>query len=131
MTPERAWTDPHLGRGGRAAGIAVSLYGVRSERNWGCGDFRDLLEIVDWAAADLEVGFVGLNPLHAIHNRRPFNTSPYLPNCIYYRNFIYLDVEGMEDFETLAAALASCAAAARRPRRSRPCGARRSSSTSA
>jgi 4-alpha-glucanotransferase len=99
VTPERAWTDPHLGRGGRAAGIAVSLYGVRSERNWGCGDFRDLLEIVDWAAADLEVGFVSLNPLHAIHNRRPFNTSPYLPNCLYYRNFIYLDVEGMEDFE--------------------------------
>jgi 4-alpha-glucanotransferase len=41
---------------------------------------------------------VGLNPLHAIHNRRPFNTSPYLPNSIFYQNFLYLDVEGMEDF---------------------------------
>ena len=40
VTPERAYMDPHLGRGGRAAGIAVSLYGVRSERNWGCGDFQ-------------------------------------------------------------------------------------------
>src|ERR1035438_5834588 len=30
--------------------------------------------------------------------RRPFNTSPYLPNCIFYQNFIYLDIEGMEDF---------------------------------
>ena len=46
-------TPPHLGRGGRAAGIAVSLYGVRSARNWGCGDFRDLLEVVDWAAEEL------------------------------------------------------------------------------
>jgi 4-alpha-glucanotransferase len=98
VTPERAWTHPHLGRGGRAAGIAVSLYGVRSERNWGCGDFRDLLDVVDWVATDLEASFVGLNPLHAIHNRRPFNTSPYLPNCIFYQNFLYLDVEGMEDF---------------------------------
>ncbi|HKE27789.1 MAG TPA: 4-alpha-glucanotransferase [Bryobacteraceae bacterium] len=98
VTPERAWTHPHLGRGGRAAGINVSLYGVRSERNWGCGDFRDLQDVVDWAADDLEASFVGLNPLHAIHNRRPFNTSPYLPNCIYYQNFIYLDVEGMDDF---------------------------------
>ncbi len=44
---------PHLGRGGRAAGIAISLYGVRSGRNWGCGDFRDLMELVDWAADDL------------------------------------------------------------------------------
>jgi 4-alpha-glucanotransferase len=98
VTPERAWTDPHLGRGGRAAGIAISLYGVRSERNWGCGDFRDLMDLVDWAADDFDASFIGLNPLHAIHNRRPFNTSPYLPNCIFYQNFIYLDIEGMEDF---------------------------------
>lgn len=98
VTPERAWTHPQLGRGGRAAGIAVSLYGLRSERNWGCGDFRDLAEVVDWSARNLEASFVGLNPLHAIHNRRPFNTSPYLPNCICYQNYIYLDVEGMEDF---------------------------------
>lgn len=98
VTPERAWMDPHLGRGGRAAGIAVSLYGVRSARNWGCGDFRDLLDVVDWAADALGASFVALNPLHAIHNRRPFNTSPYLPNSIFYQNFLYLDVEGMEDY---------------------------------
>lgn len=98
VTPERVWADPHLGRGGRAAGIAISLYGVRSESNWGCGDFRDLMDIVDWAADEMDVSFIGLNPLHAIHNRRPFNTSPYLPNCIFYQNFIYLDIEGMEDF---------------------------------
>src|SRR5581483_8038204 len=53
ITPERAWTPELLGRGGRAAGIAVSLYGVRSARNWGCGDFTDLLEVIDWAANDL------------------------------------------------------------------------------
>ena len=41
---------------------------------------------------------MALNPLHAIHNRRPFNTSPYLPNCTFYQNFLYLDVESMEDF---------------------------------
>jgi len=106
VTPERAWADPHLGRGGRAAGIAISLYGVRSDRNWGCGDFRDLLDIVDWAADEMDVSFIGLNPLHAIHNRRPFNTSPYLPNCIFYQNFIYLDIEGMEDFAAARRAVA-------------------------
>jgi len=98
VTPDRAWVSPHLGRGGRAAGIAISLYGVRSSRNWGCGDFGDLLEILAFAADDLEAGFVSLNPLHAIHNRRPFNTSPYLPNCIFYQNFLYLDIESMDDF---------------------------------
>ena len=98
VTPGRAWVSPHLGRGGRTAGIAVSLYGVRSARNWGCGDFGDLQQVVDFAADQLECGFVALNPLHAIHNRRPFNTSPYLPNCTFYQNFLYLDVESMEDF---------------------------------
>jgi 4-alpha-glucanotransferase len=98
VTPERAWVSPHLGRGGRTAGIAVSLYGVRSGRNWGCGDFGDLQQVVDFAAEQLECGFVALNPLHAIHNRRPFNTSPYLPNCTFYQNFLYLDIEAMEDF---------------------------------
>src|SRR5262249_47958641 len=97
-TPARAWTPPQLGRGARAAGIAVSLYGVRSGRNWGCGDFRDLLDVVDWVADDIGASFVALNPLHAIQNRGPFNTSPYLPNSIFYQNFLYLDVEGMEDF---------------------------------
>jgi 4-alpha-glucanotransferase len=98
VTPERAYSDPHLGRGGRVAGVAVSLYGVRSQRNWGCGDFRDLRDVIEWVSGDMGASFVGLNPLHAIHNRRPFNTSPYLPNCIFYQNFLYLDIEGLEDY---------------------------------
>src|SRR6202011_3649319 len=64
VTPDRAFVNAT-----RSAGIAISLYGVRSSRNWGCGDFTDLIEVVDWAASELEAEFVGLNPLHAIHNR--------------------------------------------------------------
>jgi 4-alpha-glucanotransferase len=104
VTPERAWSDPHLGRGGRVAGVAVSLYGVRSQRNWGCGDFRDLHSVIDWVSGQMGASFVGLNPLHAILNRRPFNTSPYLPNCIFFQNFLYLDIEGMEDYSHCARA---------------------------
>ena len=77
---------------GRAAGVAVSLYGLRSKRNWGCGDFTDLRAAID-AFAPAGVAFLALNPLHAIANREPYNTSPYLPQCSLYRNFIYLDVE--------------------------------------
>src|SRR5580704_11307360 len=98
VAPRRAFSQPHMAQGGRAAGIAISLYGLRSARNWGCGDFRDLLAVIDWAPEGLSASFVALNPLHAIHNRRPFNTSPYLPNCIFYQNFLYLDIEGMEDY---------------------------------
>lgn len=77
---------------GRAAGVAVSLYGLRSSRNWGCGDFTDLYSAID-SLAKAGAAFIALNPLHAIGNREPYNTSPYLPQCSLYRNFIYLDVE--------------------------------------
>ena len=85
---------------------------MRSERNWGCGDFPDLRAVIDWVADELHASFVALNPLHAIHNRRPFNTSPYLPNCIFYQNFLYLDVEAMEDFARSPARAATAASPA-------------------
>src|SRR5579863_6048434 len=46
VAPDRAYLPDGL----RAAGIAVALYGVRSERDWGCGDFRDLQGLIDWVA---------------------------------------------------------------------------------
>ena len=94
VAPDRAYLPDGL----RAAGVAIALYGVRSERNWGCGDFRDLQGVVDWVADQVGASFVALNPLHAIHNRRPYNTSPYLPISIFYQNWLYLDVEGIPDF---------------------------------
>jgi len=77
---------------GRMAGVALSLYGLRSKRNWGIGDFTDLISVIDVVAA-AGAHFIALNPLHAIPNRQPYNISPYLPACSLYRNFIYLDVE--------------------------------------
>jgi 4-alpha-glucanotransferase len=77
---------------GRMAGVALSLYGLRSSRNWGCGDFTDLRAAID-AFAEAGADFIALNPLHAIANRQPYNTSPYLPQSSLYRNYIYLDVE--------------------------------------
>ncbi len=82
--------------GQRMAGLAVSLYGLRSSRNWGCGDFTDLNALID-AFAPAGAAFIALNPLHAIANRQPYNTSPYLPQCAFFRNFIYLDVERIGD----------------------------------
>ncbi|MBS1835689.1 MAG: 4-alpha-glucanotransferase [Acidobacteria bacterium] len=77
---------------GRVSGVAISLYSLRSQRNQGCGDFTDLKHFCTWAAKTLGAGFLALNPLHAIPNRQPYNTSPYLPTTTLFRNFLYLDV---------------------------------------
>ncbi len=99
ICPDKAYIPPALQGDGRIAGIAVSLYGVRSQKNWGIGDLGDLKEILTWAAEDLHAHIVGLNPLHATFNRSPFNTSPYLPISRFYGNFIYLDIPAMEDYK--------------------------------
>jgi 4-alpha-glucanotransferase len=102
VTPEQAYLPEHLAVSatGKTAGISISLYGLRSGRNWGCGDLTDLRAVVDWAAEDLEASLIGLNPLHALHNRFPYNTSPYLPLSLYYKNLIYIDVEHVPEMRS-------------------------------
>lgn len=96
--PDRAYLPERLAQGGKMAGFNITLYGLRSQRNWGCGDFTDLKALLEWAHAELGVSLVGLNPLHALHNRVPFNTSPYLPLSVYYKNHIYIDIERVPEF---------------------------------
>ncbi|MGC8603999.1 MAG: 4-alpha-glucanotransferase [Desulfomonilaceae bacterium] len=92
MAPATAYCPGPIENGQRLAGLSVSLYSVRSENNWGVGDFTDLLQIIDWAFDDLGVHFVGLNPLHALFNSRPYNCSPYMPSSRLFYNYIYIDV---------------------------------------
>ena len=101
LAPGRAYLPLSLGR--KYAGIAISLYGLRSRRNWGAGDFTDLERFTDWMASHTSAEFVALNPLHAIANRTPYNTSPYLPQCAFYRNFLYLDMERVPELKHSAA----------------------------
>jgi len=98
VCPDRAYLPHSLAHGGRTAGFNISLYGLRSERNWGCGDFTDLRALIDWAFREIGFSFIGLNPLHALHNRVPYNTSPYLPLSIFYKNLIYIDIERVPEF---------------------------------
>ena len=109
--PSRTY-QPEWLEAGRAAGLAVSLYGLRSRRNWGCGDTTDLKALIDWVAEQPGASFIGLNPLHDIPNRYPYNISPYLPNSSFYRNPIYLDIEQMEDFQRSPRAVALLASPA-------------------
>lgn len=78
-------------------GAAVQLYGVRSARNWGIGDFTDLGNIVaQWG--DRGAGVVGVNPLHAMFPHEPRHASPYSPSSRLFRNTLYIDVEAVPEF---------------------------------
>jgi 4-alpha-glucanotransferase len=71
--------------------LAVQLYGVRSTRNWGIGDFTDLEGLIE-LAAQLGADGIGLNPLHALFDDRPDSCSPYSPNSRLFLNPLYIDV---------------------------------------
>lgn len=100
VCPDRAYMPESFARGGRTAGFNIALYGLRSERNWGCGDFTDLCRLLEWAHSEVGFSFVGVNPLHALHNRVPYNTSPYLPLSMLYKNLIYIDIAAVPEFQS-------------------------------
>ncbi|HEX6528866.1 MAG TPA: 4-alpha-glucanotransferase, partial [Burkholderiales bacterium] len=76
----------------RLWGFMTQLYGLRSERNWGIGDFTDLRHLVE-ISASLGAGVVGVNPLHATQG------SPYSPSSRHALNVLYIDVEAVPGFE--------------------------------
>jgi (1->4)-alpha-D-glucan 1-alpha-D-glucosylmutase len=95
--PARCHLPDALAAGRRLWGVAVQLYGVRSGRNWGIGDFGDLARLAeDWAARG--AALVGLNPVHALFPHDPEHASPYSPSSRERLNVLYLDVEAIEDF---------------------------------
>jgi 4-alpha-glucanotransferase len=78
----------------RVWGLTCQLYGLRSGRNWGIGDFEDLArlaEIVGAAGGD----FLGVNPLHALYPADPERCSPYSPSSRRFLNVLYIapDIE--------------------------------------
>jgi 4-alpha-glucanotransferase len=92
--------------------LAVQLYGVRSKRNWGHGDFTDLKNLIALAARVGAAG-IGLNPLHALFDDRPEQASPYSPNSRLFLNTLYIDLEAVPEFREPTKEIAQAIARAR------------------
>lgn len=98
VTPERCFQPPGLEGEARVWGFGVQLYSVRTQRNWGIGDFTDLRMVID-QAADLGADIIGLNPLHALFTHNPEHASPYSPSSRLFLNVLYIDVETVPEFD--------------------------------
>jgi 4-alpha-glucanotransferase len=94
LTPKRCHGP---GRTTRLWGLTTQLYGVRSRRNWGMGDFTDLADLAE-QAAPLGASAIGVNPLHALFPADASHISPYSPSSRLFLNVSYLDPEAVPDF---------------------------------
>lgn len=92
VSPGRCYRSPNQTK---LWGFTLQLYGLRSLRNWGIGDFHDLQALASWAGPTLGAAMIGLNPLHVL---RPGMTSPYSPSSRLFHNPLYLNLEAIEEF---------------------------------
>ena len=102
VVPQCCYLPPVLAGGGRVWGATVQLYGLRSARDAGIGDFSELRAAAEtWAKRGASI--LGTNPLHAISIRDPGTASPYSPSSRLFFTPIYIDVEAVADFAEIAA----------------------------
>jgi 4-alpha-glucanotransferase len=100
VCPEQCWF-PELAPGERMWGISAQLYLLRSERNWGIGDFSDLVQLLAVAGAN-GADVVGLNPLHSLFTDDPQHASPYSPSSRLLLNVSNIDVTAIPELRASA-----------------------------
>jgi (1->4)-alpha-D-glucan 1-alpha-D-glucosylmutase len=98
VCPARCYEPPALAGQARVWGLAVQLYGLRSSRNWGIGDYADLLRLIDFAT-EQGAALVGVNPLHALFPHNPQHCSPYSPSSRQYFNVLHLAVDALPELD--------------------------------
>ena len=99
--PGRCWQPGGDASPERRWGIAVQLYSLRSDRDWGIGDFSSLADLAENAAA-IGIAMIGVNPLHALHPCHGGH-SPYFPSHRLFLNTLYIDVPAVPEFAECAA----------------------------
>lgn len=98
ITPATSYQSDNIKNGKKVWGSAIQLYTLRSDRNWGMGDFTDLAQLLtDMAGQGAHV--IGLNPLHALYPISPEHASPYSPSNRNFLNPLYIDIENVAEFK--------------------------------
>ncbi len=101
IAPKQCYQPEKIKQGHKVWGTSVQLYCLRSETNWGIGDFSDLSDLVQ-NIARLGGHFVGLNPIHALYPANPDSCSPYSPSSRRWLNIFYIDPQAVDGFDQAA-----------------------------
>jgi 4-alpha-glucanotransferase len=104
LTPGKCWLPPEIEQGRRLWGIAAQLYLLKSNTNWGIGDYTDLRHLA-LLSAGAGAHAIGLNPLHAMFVDDPELASPYSPATRLLLNMLNIDVLAVAEASSCAEAL--------------------------
>ena len=105
VAPANCYLPDAVGPGARSWGLTCQFYGLRSENNWGIGDFSDLARLAGLAGSR-GAATLGINPLHALFVAEPLHIGPYSPSSRTWLNYLYIDptaVPGFAEDETVRA----------------------------
>ncbi len=105
VAPDSCHLPDALQQGAYSWGLTAQLYGLRSERDWGIGDFGDLA-LLCREGGKLGAAAIGINPLHALFGAEPRHFSPYSPSSRAWLDYLYIDVTQVPGFVEDAAAQA-------------------------
>lgn len=95
--PRRAWGGAPSNARPRW-GLFAPLYALRSQRDWGAGDFADLAGFAEWAGVQ-GCAAVATLPLLATFADRPFEPSPYRPVSRLFWNEMYLAIDAIPEID--------------------------------
>ena len=82
-------------------GAFLPLYALRTERDWGVGDFTDLGNLIGWVQGH-GGGIVGTLPMLAAFLDEPLEPSPYSPASRLFWNELYVDPRQAAEFSAAA-----------------------------
>ncbi|MGH1464084.1 MAG: 4-alpha-glucanotransferase [Cognatishimia sp.] len=94
VAPARLPSIQSLTQAERLWGINFALYGMRSKRNAGLGDFADLANFAE-SSAKHGAAFLGINPLHNMGFYDQIAISPYSPSHRGFLNTSYIALDAI------------------------------------
>lgn len=96
VVSQKCYMPKELETGKRVWGFPIQLYAIKSNHNWGMGDFTDLKNFAP-IAKNFGASLIGVNPLNALFSDCPEDASPYSSSARVFLNPLYIDTDAVPE----------------------------------